>query len=138
MNLVDLQPIYEAGRSYAVKGDLLNRLIRTMRLIAPIPGPGILIDETPEGRRVKLASGTGADLNVAVQDTQTMLGGGIEYGPSSGPVVVLYIRDGRIYTDPAAVAIPDDAAGEAGSVYPRLILLTTTGGPLHPPMEPDP
>jgi hypothetical protein len=101
-----LEPKYEANRAYLVPGGLLNEIIRTLRKIRPIAGPGLLSEEKDDGLLLTVASLSGvgqADCpfgSTYVDGTSTMIRGGVVTG-GEGSIVVDDTAIGSVSSPPA-------------------------------------
>jgi hypothetical protein len=86
-----LEPTFEPGRSYVVKGDLLNQIARQLRDQTPHAGPGILLKEVSGGVLIQ------ADTSL-----KTQFAWKIHSGFSAGGQLVMGVGPfGALYDTPA-------------------------------------
>jgi hypothetical protein len=80
--MADLEAKFEAGRSYLVAGQLLNDILRELRLSRIVAGDGIEETAGPTGRVFRALGGPGA---------------------AATPPLTAYIRDGEVAVTPGYV-----------------------------------
>lgn len=133
-----LEPTFEPGRPYVVKGDLLNQIARQLRAQTPLAGPGILLKEVADGVQIQADTFLKTQFSFKIHSGYNT-GGGLVMGvgpygslydtPAAGGALVEVTVDGRL-TDPDDMADGGWFTAAAGDFL--ILLCTVSEGDIDP------